>query len=338
MRGVPKQRSAAGAEVDGRRTTAEYFDSLMASMSPLVTVDARLRVRFVNKPFLSEFRARKSRVSGRIIFDVLRLGARDQMAFRRNIGEARIRPVQNCEFRLRDQIYGYTMFTFEHETGIILKNITNIKRLERRVASLHSQLLRLQEIERQRLAGELHDGVGQTILAAKLNFVSFAKDRRRWRRLAAGLDLIDRASQELRDIYTNLYPATLRDLGLEAAVRGFAPGFLEVNRCELHMHFGVGKLPAEVEISLFRMIQEMLTNIVKHAGATRVSLAVESTDQAVTLSVADNGIGFSPEEAKLHGGGFGLENIRRRCLDLEGSLEIASGPTGTRIVVRVPPS
>ena len=126
------------------------------------------------------------------------MGRPDQESFREYVEESRHYQVENCEFRTGDRIYGYTIFRIEDRIGVILKDISRLKRLERKVARLHSRLLNLQERERQVVASELHDGVGQTILAAKLNFTSYEKDPATFQdRFPAGLKLIDRASQEI---------------------------------------------------------------------------------------------------------------------------------------------
>ena len=101
----------------------------------------------------------------------------------------------------KEKVFGYSVFRFANEIGIILKDITETKKLQKKVLNLHSQLLKLQENERQNIARDLHDSVGQTILAAKLNFSAFEKDPVKMREcFSVGLNLIDKASQELREI------------------------------------------------------------------------------------------------------------------------------------------
>lgn len=324
---------------EGLLRISSYFDKIFASISPLATLNADLSVRFINEPFRFEFGIEPDRTVGGVDFlELLDLGEGDRRDFLRKVEESRRRHVQNCEFKRNGQIYGYSVFRFEDDIGIILKNITDIKKLERKVWSLHSRLLQVQEEERQRIAAELHDSVGQTILGAKLNFKYYSQSPDKpQKQFATGLELIDRASQELREIYTNLYPSTLRELGLESAVREFTGNFLEMSGCRAELVFDLERpLSRELETNLFRIIQEIFTNIFKHAGAELVELRLHEEDGSVVLAVKDDGDGFTLEEARA-AGGFGLANISRRSEDFGGETTIDSRPgRGTRITIRVP--
>ncbi len=316
-----------------------YFNRLLSSISPIVTLDEELRIRYANDTFLKDFQGKNRRVYGVEIFRFFPLSRKDRKELLQNIQESRKRPVQNCEFRVRRKIYGYSIFRFENEIGIIVKEITGIKILERKVAHLHSQLLELQERERQKLASELHDSVGQTILAAKLNFNSFLMNPEKSRdRYETGLSLIDRASEELREIYTNLYPSTLRDLGLEATIRWYARNFLELKNIHADLSIRLKeKLPHHIEVNLFRIIQELFTNIVKHSRASLVRLDLKAQGGEISLLVEDNGVGFSPQEVRIKSGGYGLENLRSRVEDLEGSFLLEATPgEGTQTEIRIP--
>ena len=156
-------------------------------------------------------------------------------------------------------------------------------------------------------------------------------------RFQIGLELIDRASQELREIYTNLYPSTLRELGLESAVREFTGNFLEMSGCRAELLFELERpLARDLETNLFRIIQEIFTNIFKHAGAERVELHLRAEGARVILTVQDDGHGFRMEEARLTGG-FGLTNMQRRVEDFAGEISIESTPgEGSRITISLP--
>ena len=318
-----------------------YFNHLIGGISPLVTLDQELRIRFSNDSFLQEFGAAHTNLKGREITSVLGMAAEDREAFAKNVLRSKQRRVQNCEFEARGRIFGYSIFRFQEETGVILKDITERRLLERKVERLHSELLSLQEREQERLARELHDGVGQTILAAKLHFTSFRQDPVRFQeRFETGLGLIDRASQELREIYVNLFPSALRDLGLEAAVRGLARDFLTVKGIETNLEFGLAETQSSGwRTSVFRIVQELFSNIMKHSLAGQVSLSIfENPNDDVELIVEDDGCGFPVEEQLLRSPGYGLQNIRRRVTDLGGELTILSAPgQGTRFHIRLPP-
>lgn len=344
------------------------FDSIVSNISPVVTLDGDYRIQFANRTFRQEFltdpeprsRSRsKSKsslesnlepnstttdaeqpgVEGRSLFDIFSMSRAHADVLRANVEESSERVVENCEFRSRGRIVGYTIFRFGEQIGLILKDISRIKKLEEKVVRLHSRLLHLQERERQLVARELHDGVGQTILAAKLNFTSYEKNPEQFQdRFPVGLDLIDRASQELRDLYTRLYPSVLNDLGLEAAIRWYSKVFLEIKNIDVELDIQLKlKIPRPVQTHLFRIVQELFTNIVKHSGAARVRLQMEDLEGDVQLIVKDDGRGFSPDAVRLNLRGFGLDNIRRRVDDLDGTLRItAEAGQGTRFEITVP--
>jgi two-component system, NarL family, sensor kinase len=314
-----------------------YFNGIVSSISPIATIDAQYKIRYVNEPFRKEFSPEKEPV-GCSLFSVLKLNRTDRRKLSENVENHRL--PGNAELTHdRRRIIGYSVFHFGEEIGLILKDITQIKRLERRVSALNSRLLEAQETERQAVASELHDSVGQMILAAKLNFTAYERNPERSReRFQVGLELIDRASQELREIYTNLFPQALNDLGLEAAVRWYAKNFLELKEIETDLHMNLSrKLSREAQTNLFRIIQEIFTNIVKHSRADRVQLELTDRDSLVLLSVQDNGAGFSPEKVRLKSRGFGLYTIQRRVDDLGGTMSLDSQPgAGVRFAIEIP--
>jgi len=315
-----------------------YLDSLISSISPLVTVDEKLYVRFVNKAFEHEFHLARKKAEGKKLTAILKLSREDRSILLANIEKSKHGSVENQEFRIRERVFGYTVFHFRDDTGIILKNITDTKKLENRVKKLHSRLLHIQERERQNIASELHDSVGQTILAAKINLIA-SLDEANAERFPVGLGLIDQASQELREIYTNLYPSALKELGLEAAVRSFAKSYMEVKKCRTELIFSLvsKKIPHEIEVNIFRIIQEIFSNAMKHSGAEKITLELRGGKKELTLKVKDNGAGFDPQQIRLAGRGFGLDNMRRRVEDMGGELKIRSGPgLGTQTEIRVP--
>lgn len=340
-----KKRSPPGSSSDEEgifsisHEPPHYFQNLLSSISPIVTLGSRdLKVRFASDSFLREFDQKKESILSRKITSILPLSRSEKKALMDNIGKSDDRSIQNAEFTAGDRIFGYTLFRFEDEVGIILKEITSIKLLQNEVESLHARLLKLQEKERQRIAAELHDSVGQTILAAKLNFTSYSQDRaHREERFQTGLNLIDRASEELREIYTNLYPTILRDLGLEAAIKWYAKNYLEVKGIGSRMSFRLHRRPdQELEAGLFRMVQELLNNIVKHSGASMVRLNLSSSNAGnIRLKISDNGTGFDTDAALFHGG-LGLRNLESRVEDLGGKIQIQSSPEkGTETVIEL---
>ncbi|MBI3396636.1 MAG: PAS domain-containing protein [Spirochaetia bacterium] len=323
-------RKRAEAEI---HRLSGYFDSLVSSMSPVITLDPRRHVRFANPAFEREFKHPAAGIAGRHLFEVLAVSMDDRRKLEKAIRAGVAGAAQHNEFTLGDRTFGYTVFRFMDDTGIILKDITDVKRLEHRVEQLYSQLLQSQENERQRIAAELHDSVGQTILAAKINLVA-SQPAAKPQRFEIGLGLIDRSSQELREIYTNLYPSVLRDFGLEAAIRSLAKTLFDPEKVTTSLKFGMARKPHHhTEVNIFRIVQELFANITKHAGASKVRLSLTSADSVLALSVSDNGRGISGARP----GGFGLDNIKRRTQDLGGEIRIVSEKgKGTRVAISVP--
>lgn len=302
------------------------FVKLLDSISPLVALDDDHCIQFVNESFKKEFNIKNKLKTGENLFQILKLKTIDTKEFKDNILLSKSKKVQNCEFKIKSKIYGYSIFRFGNSIGIILKDITENKKLQKKVANLHSQLLKLQEKERENLARELHDSVGQTILAAKLNFNSYEKDPVKFRdRFNVGLSLIDRTSQELREIYTALHPSVLKELGLEAAIRSLVKNLLEPSNCKTTLSIKIkNKLSYSLEVNLFRITQEIITNIVKHSKASNVDLKLTQSKNRINLHIQDNGKGFSEKDVKLKSKGFGLVNIRRRVEDMNGKIKIES--------------
>lgn len=311
----------------------EYFNSLLSSISPLLTVDKSNRIRYANETFEQEFSEKRDSILGRPVTEVLQLNEKDSKDLIQNLKMASTRKIQNCEFQIGSSLYGYTVFSVEKDKGIILKNISEIRRLQEKVEELHSELLAFQEKERQSLARELHDGVGQTILAAKLNFISYKK-RKQESLYQEGISLIDQASQELREIYTGLYPSALKEIGLEAATKDLCRKVLQPNSIESEINFQVkGKLPEFVETNIYRIIQEAITNVAKHSGATKMKILTVANPDSLQVIISDNGHGFE-ENGK---DGFGLQNIEHRIRDLRGQIQFNSSPNqGTELMIEIP--
>jgi signal transduction histidine kinase len=212
---------------------------------------------------------------------------------------------------------------------------------------LSARILELQDVERRRIARELHDSVGQYLAALKINLGGLqrresASPPQNQPLLAESVDLTDRAILEVRTISHLLHPPLLDELGFHSAARWYAEGFAKRSgvRVELHLTEIVERLPKEIELALFRVLQESLTNIHRHANASQVDIAVDCTDDDVVLCVHDNGQGihrrvldrFRAGEA----GGIGLAGMRERLAELGGTLEVESHPGGTQIRATLP--
>ena len=213
---------------------------------------------------------------------------------------------------------------------------------------LSARLLRLQDEERRRLARELHDSTVQTLAT-----VAVGLDRTRQAvqggKLAEGgaqldecAELVVQATDELRTLSLLLHPPVLDDLGLEYALPWFASGFSKRSgiAVEVDVPPELGRLPDEIELTLYRIVQEGLANVRRHSGssAARISLAREAS--AVTLRIEDRGRGSELLQQRGPGAdgalGVGIPGMRERVRQLRGELDVVSGPDGTQVRVVLP--
>jgi signal transduction histidine kinase len=200
------------------------------------------------------------------------------------------------------------------------------------------RVVEAQELERRRLARELHDETGQALTSILLGLKSVeeAKDIEQRDSAAAELRaLVVSTLQDVRRLAVELRPKALDDFGLLAAVERLAQTFTEQIGIETDVEASLGeaRLPAEVETALYRLVQEALTNVVKHSRASRVSISLVRKQNSVSAVIEDDGVGFS-EPA---GEGLGLIGMQERVGLIDGRFEVESRPgLGTTIVAEVP--
>jgi signal transduction histidine kinase len=210
---------------------------------------------------------------------------------------------------------------------------------------LSSKLITAQEEERRNIARELHDEVGQVLTAIKVELAvaqtTIADSGVPAHVLDDARVITEGALQTVRDLSHLLHPAMLDDLGLRAAADWYLRGFSKRHdiRAEL-VHGGMDeRLSVETEVAAFRIVQEALTNVVKHARATSCRVVLERREQTVLIAIEDDGIGFDVADRPRSGGpqGLGLVGIRERVAQLRGTLRIGRGADGgTRIGVELP--
>lgn len=217
---------------------------------------------------------------------------------------------------------------------------------ERQLHDLVSRMLVAQEEERRRVAYDVHDGLTQTAIAAYQHLQVFAEDHppssaQGQEELDEAVGLIQRTVREARDIIADLRPTVLDDFGLTAAIE------LEVEKLRnadyevsYEETLGDERLPVTVETALFRIAQEALTNVRKHARAARVRVTLQRLGQGIRLEVRDWGPGFQPTGATSRDGPgerVGLSSMKERVALLSGDFEVNSSPgVGTSIVAEVP--
>jgi signal transduction histidine kinase len=212
-----------------------------------------------------------------------------------------------------------------------------------RLRTLSRQLIEAQEIERRRLARELHDETGQALTAVKLNLQALrqrSSDLHLSARLQESIGIVEQSLGQLRDLSHELRPSVLDDLGLVAALRWFVDR--QAQRAGLNAHISAPeqftRLAPEVETACFRIVQEALTNVIKHAGAQNVWVDLQQRDTGVELSLRDDGRGFDVSAARaqaLRGSSLGLLSMQERAQLAGGSFELSTAQAqGTTICVR----
>jgi signal transduction histidine kinase len=213
--------------------------------------------------------------------------------------------------------------------------------------SLTQRLLKVQDEERRKLARDLHDSTGQTLAALKIS-VSFLQEncKRDQSTLAMVSDvskLADRAIDEIRTMSYLLHPPLLDEAGFRCAAEWYVEGFAK--RSGIHVSLTLTtnreRLPITMEIALFRVLQEGLTNVHRHSGASQVSVCFQCQSETAVLEIRDDGCGISADRlARLRGGsaqtGVGLAGMRERLNELNGKLEIESDNRGTSLRAIVP--
>ena len=210
---------------------------------------------------------------------------------------------------------------------------------------LSAQLFSAQEEERRSIARELHDEVGQVLTAIKVELALAERAVEAAGGQASALHdvrmITDGALHTVRDLSRLLHPSMLDDLGLPATIDWYLKGFGRRHdvRIELLQDGMDERMAPEVEAGVYRIVQEALTNVAKHAKATTCRVFLQRLPNTVLVTIEDDGIGFRPEEVSEPGAarGIGLVGIRERVAQLRGELRLESSPgKGTRLTVEIP--
>lgn len=234
------------------------------------------------------------------------------------------------------------------QVGVVVIEVTAQKKLEESLHHLTGKLLRTKDEEQQRIARELHDSINQYHAALKMNLRLMNRPnfpaRKRQHLLSQSLDLLEHCIAETRTISHLLHPPSLDKLGFASTAQWYAKGFAQRSGIDVRLDLtGLkGRLPAEIEIALFRVLQESLTNVHRHAHSSRVDIVVVRQEATVTLRVQDYGRGIPPEmlrrlqESAGAGAGVGVASMRERIHELGGHLKINSSGRGTIVEVSAP--
>jgi PAS domain S-box-containing protein len=250
---------------------------------------------------------------------------------------------------LMERQYEETLISLANQGASALENArlyAELAERENRLQDLIRKLITAQEEERRKVSYEVHDGLAQTAAGAHQLLQAFARqhppDSEKGRKdLARALQLVQQTVGEARYVIADLRPTALDDFGLAAAVRLQVEKISsEGSQVDYEEALGNERLPPEVETALFRVAQEALTNVHKHAPSARVRITLRRPNDSIRLQVRDWGPGFNPEKITDGGGPgerLGLSSMRERVALLGGHLEVHSRPgEGTEVVAEIP--
>jgi PAS domain S-box-containing protein len=217
-----------------------------------------------------------------------------------------------------------------------------------KLRELTGTLLQTQDEERRRIARELHDGAGQLVAAMSMNLTSIVSEKEKLsvqarQNLEQNQALIEQASREIRTMSHLLHPPLLDEVGLDSALRWYVDGFSERSKIAVETKLASGfteDLPRDLALSVFRIVQESLTNIHRHSESSTALVRIDRSPREITLLVEDEGKGIPAEiQSKISSGeltGVGLRGMRERVRQFGGHLDVRSNGHGTRVMAVLP--
>jgi two-component system, NarL family, sensor kinase len=258
------------------------------------------------------------------------------------VGVLNVHTVERREFTERDVelllVIGRLIAGAMHQARLHRQLVAR----ERAHENFVEQVIEAQEIERRRLAGDIHDGISQRLVTLSYRLDAASRAVRDNAGMAAeqlgmARELVDLTLQEARAAISGLRPPVLDDLGLAGGLASLARSIPQV---EIGVDLADRRLPDHIEIAIYRIAQECLQNVVKHARATNASLTFSVSDDVARLEIVDNGVGFDTFEHPLGGdemGGYGLLSMAERAEIVGGRLNIRSRPgAGTAVTATIP--
>jgi two-component system, NarL family, sensor kinase len=279
-------------------------------------------------------------VIGRLLQDFL--AAADQPICQNLLREVQIGSSEGeLRMRLADGGFISANFSFsilsrdKSATGVLITDLT----AQKQQSEFAARMQNMQDEERKRIARELHDSVGQLLAAISMN-ISIVQSQRHQldakaaRAISDNAVLVEQVSSEIRTISHLLHPPLLDLAGLTSALRWYVDGFSERSKIKVDLEIPAdfGRLTAEMEIAIFRIVQECLTNIHRHSGSAAASICLRKDGNELTVQVRDHGKGIPEEKQReLTASGLGFGGMRERLRQVGGTLEIQSDHTGTLV-------
>lgn len=276
------------------------------------------------------------------------LAEEDDDACRRLVRESRVGASEG-EMRLRrsDGTFLPARLSFrllsrdKSAIGVLVNDLTSQKQQEK----FTSRLQQMQDEERRRIARELHDSVGQLLVAIGMNISSVVKESHKLTPGTAKLvrenaEMVRQINNEIRTISHLLHPPLLDEVGLPSALRWYIDGFAERSHIEatLDLPDKLDRFPQEMEIAVFRAVQECLTNVHRHSGSPSCAVSILQDAERLRVEIKDAGRGIAKNRISnlSASGGVGLRGMQERIRQLGGTLEIDSTHAGTTVRATLP--
>jgi signal transduction histidine kinase len=221
-----------------------------------------------------------------------------------------------------------------------------ILRMYESLRTLSTRMMEVQDEERRRIARELHDSSGQLLAVIDMQLTTLAHDLRQAApqfndQVEETESLVQQLQKEIRTTSYLLHPPLLDEAGLYSALTWYVEGLNKRSDVQIDLEItpNFGRLPRDIELVVFRLVQESLANIYRHSGSKTAMIRVARDEGTVTVEVQDQGKGIPPEklvEIQSEGSGVGIRGMRERLRQFSGELRIESGETGTRVWVTIP--
>jgi PAS domain S-box-containing protein len=252
---------------------------------------------------------------------------------------------KRIERALRDSEDRYRTLADALETQVQFRT-QELERKNSDLRDLSGRLLEAQDVERRHIARELHDSAGQTLAALGMHLARVSENINKNSAQAAKdvldtQELVQHLSQEIRTTSYLLHPPLLDETGISSALSWYVRGLSERSSLaiDLKISDNFGRLPSEIELLIFRLVQECLTNIHRHSGSKTALIRIEREELSVRVEVEDQGGGMAPErlaEIESRGTGLGIRGMRERVRHFHGDLVIESNGSGTKVYAILP--